>query len=52
MSDDEREECPELIPITSSNNDNKDEVSGNVRGRVPVTIVTGFLGRITVETLL
>lgn len=39
----DEDECPELVPIDICNNA-KDEISGNPDQRVPVTIVTGFLG--------
>ena len=39
----DEDECPELVPIDIFNNA-KDEISDQ---RVPVTIVTGFLGILT-----
>ena len=39
----DEDECPELVPIDILNNA-KEGVSGKSEQRVPVTIVTGFLG--------
>lgn len=44
MSDEEREECPDLVPITSFPQDKGNKVLWKTDCRVPVTIVTGFLG--------
>ncbi len=43
-------ECPELVPIDSFGNAEKD-MSGKPDQRVPVTIVTGFLGTVNNELL-
>ena len=44
MNENEEDECPELVPIDLVGNaDHK--IPGNPDQRVPVTIVTGFLGK-------
>jgi hypothetical protein len=51
MSENEEEdECPELIPIDSLGNAEY-KITGKPDQRVPVTIVTGFLGKDKRQTL-
>lgn len=54
MEEEDDDDCPELIPITEQ--EIKDSVGGKIQSseasKIPVTIITGYLGNNIALTLL